>query len=167
MPSEADTRANDIDPALARAGWTAGHIIREYYFTDGRKLSGNQRGKRCFVDYLLHHNHHHLAIIKGLQQAIDYAKKLQIRFVFSSNGKEIYAFDLAEGKGAFVEQYPSPAELLAQSEVSLGLGEQLRQIPFLLDGAMQARYYQALAVNAATDAIAQGQKRVLLTLATL
>lgn len=176
MPSEADTRANDIDPALARAGWTASHIIREYYFTDGRKLSGNQRGKRCFIDYLLHHNHHHLAIIeakkssehptKGLQQAIDYAKKLQIRFVFSSNGKEIYAFDLAEGKGAFVEQYPSPAELLAQSEVSLGLGEQLRQIPFLLDGAMQARYYQALAVNAATDAIAQGNPRILLTLAT-
>jgi type I restriction enzyme R subunit len=54
MLSESDTRANYIDPALVAAGWTAQHIIREHYFTDGRKLAGGQRGKRCFVDYLLH-----------------------------------------------------------------------------------------------------------------
>jgi type I restriction enzyme R subunit len=54
MPSEADTRANYIDPALADAGWDSSTIIREYYFTAGRKLAGGQRGTRCFVDYLLH-----------------------------------------------------------------------------------------------------------------
>ena len=53
MPSEADTRANFIDPALAEAGWGADTIIREYFFTAGRKLACGQRGTRCFVDYLL------------------------------------------------------------------------------------------------------------------
>ena len=85
-PSEADTRANFIDPALVSAGWNSNQIIREYYFTDGRKLAGNQRGSRCFVDYLLYKNNQHLAIIEakkqsshptqGLQQAINYAEKL-------------------------------------------------------------------------------------------
>jgi len=96
MTSEADTRANFIDPALLAAGWGSQQIIREYYFTDGRKLAGDQRGSRCFVDYLLHSDNRHLAIIeakkqsahptKGLQQAIDYAEKLSVRFVYSTNG---------------------------------------------------------------------------------
>jgi type I restriction enzyme R subunit len=52
--SEADTRANYIDPALKAANWQSSNIIREHYFTDGRKLAGGTRGRRCFVDYLLH-----------------------------------------------------------------------------------------------------------------
>jgi len=82
-------------------------IIREYYFTDGRKLTGNQRGSRCFVDYLLHNDNQHLAIIeakkqsahptRGLQQAINYAKKLNIQFIYSTNGEQIYAFYLLSG----------------------------------------------------------------------
>jgi type I restriction enzyme R subunit len=80
MTSEADTRANYIDPALASSGWQSSQIVREYYFTDGRKLAGGQRGTRCFVDYLLRSSNRHLAIIEakkrsahptqGLQQAI-------------------------------------------------------------------------------------------------
>ena len=54
MASEADTRANYIDPALRAAHWLPSHIIREHYFTDGRKMAGGVRGRRCFVDYLLH-----------------------------------------------------------------------------------------------------------------
>ncbi|MDQ6970228.1 MAG: restriction endonuclease subunit R, partial [Mariprofundus sp.] len=94
MTSEADTRANFIDPALVSSGWMSHQIIREYYFTDGRKLAGNQRGSRCFVDYLLHSDNRHLAIIEakkqsahptqGLQQAMDYAQKLGIRFIYST-----------------------------------------------------------------------------------
>lgn len=53
MASEADTRANHIDPALRAAHWLPSHIIREHYFTDGRKMAGGVRGRRCFVDYLL------------------------------------------------------------------------------------------------------------------
>jgi len=57
MPhTEADTRANLIDPLLRECGWRAKDIVREYYFTDGRKLIGGKRGKRYFIDYLLHYN---------------------------------------------------------------------------------------------------------------
>jgi type I restriction enzyme R subunit len=176
-PSEADTRANFIDPALASSGWESQQIVREYYFTDGRKLAGNQRGSRCFVDYLLHSESQHLAIIEakkqsahptqGLQQAIGYAQKLGVRFVYSSNGEKIYEFDLESGKGDYVKNYPTSVELLARySGRTNDLGRELRSIPFYLGVGMQPRYYQELAVHAATDAIGNGKDRALLTLAT-
>lgn len=175
--SEADTRANYIDPALKDAGWSAITIRRDYYFTDGRKLVAGARKTRCFADYLLHKNNRHLAILeakkksedptKGLQQAIGYAEKLQVRFVYSSNGLQIYAFDMETGKGKFIENYPSPDELEKQyTSCSNQISEQLRSIPFLLEGAMRPRYYQELAVNAVTDAIGENKKRILITLAT-
>jgi type I restriction enzyme R subunit len=175
--SEADTRANYIDPALKAANWQSSNIIREHYFTDGRKLAGGTRGRRCFVDYLLHKDNRYLAVVeakkedehptKGLQQAIDYAKKLNVRFVYSSNGKATYEFDLETGKGDYIEFYPTPAELEQRFEsTTTDLGQQLRNIPFHLEGAMQPRYYQELAVHAATDAIGQSKPRILLTLAT-
>ena len=177
MQSEADTRANYIDPALAAADWKPLNVIREHYFTDGRKLAGGVRGRRCFVDYLLHKDNRYLAIVeakkesehptKGLQQAIDYANKLLVRFVYSSNGKQTYEFDLETGKGEYVEFYPTPEELEKRyAGKNSNLGQELRNVPFHLEGAMQPRYYQELAVHAATDAIGQGKSRVLLTLAT-
>ncbi|HNR15111.1 MAG TPA: hypothetical protein PKG90_00465 [Chitinophagaceae bacterium] len=66
MPfSEADTRANYIDPALQNKGWQAQHIRREYSFADGRKLFGDRRGERCRVDYLLIHQNIFIAIIEA------------------------------------------------------------------------------------------------------
>lgn len=177
MSSESDTRANYIDPALKAASWQPSNIIREHYFTDGRKLAGGARGRRCFVDYLLHKDNRYLAVVeakkesehptKGLQQAIDYAKKLLVRFVYSSNGKQTYEFDLETGKGEYIEFYPTPQELEQRyAGITSSLGQQLRNVPFHLEGSMQPRYYQELAVHAATDAIGQGKPRVLLTLAT-
>ena len=61
--SESDTRANYIDPALRLANWLPANIVREHYFTDGRKLAGGLRGKRCFVDYLLVKDSRYLAIV--------------------------------------------------------------------------------------------------------
>ncbi len=175
--SEADTRANYIDPALATSGWVSSQIIREYYFTDGRKLAGGQRGTKCFVDYLLHRDNQHLAIIEakkkaahptqGLQQAIDYAKKLSVRFVYSTNGEKIYEFNLETGKGDYVDNYPNSDELLARyAGKTNDLGRGLRNIQFYLEAGMRPRYYQELAVHAATDAIGGDKPRVLLTLAT-
>lgn len=175
--SESDTRANYIDPALSSSGWSPELIVREYYFTDGRKMAGGVRGKRCYVDYLLHKDNHFLAIIeakkrdehptKGLQQAINYADKLKIRFVYSSNGQEIYEFDNIKGTGEFVDKYPSPEELAKRySGEWTDISKELRNIPFLIEGALQPRYYQELAVHSATDAIGKGQDRILLTLAT-
>lgn len=177
MGTEADTRANYVDPALRAAHWRSEHIRREFYFTDGRKLANNQRSKRCYVDYLLHKNNRFLAVIEakkeglppteGLQQAINYAQKLQVRFVYSSNGKRIYEFDRETGKGEFIEFYPTPDELESRYLDEINKTEQvLRSIPFLLEGSWQPRYYQQLAVHAATDAIALDKKRILLTLAT-
>ena len=81
--SESDTRANFIDPLLQDCGWNSENLQREYYFTDGRKILNNKRGKRKFVDYLLKNRNVNLAILEakssdkhpteGLQQAIDYA----------------------------------------------------------------------------------------------
>lgn len=177
MTTEADTRANYIDPALAASGWNSDQIAREYYFTDGRKLAAGQRGSRCFVDYLLHSKNQHLAIIeakkqaahptKGLQQAIDYAKKLAVRFIYSTNGEQIYEFDLENSIGDFVDNYPTPEELLSRyTGNTTDFGRQLRNIPFYLEAGMHPRYYQELAVHAATDAIGAGKPRILLTLAT-
>jgi len=144
VASEADTRANFIDPALLAAGWGKHQIIREYYFTDGRKLAGNQRAGRCFVDYLLYTENQHLATIEakkqsahptqGLQQAMAYAQKLSIRFIYSTNGEKIYEFDLESGKGEYVEGYPGPDELLARyAGKSSDLSRELRNIPFHLE----------------------------------
>lgn len=175
--SESDTRANYIDPALSSSGWSPELIVREYYFTDGRKMAGGVRGKRCYVDYLLHKDNLFLAIIeakkrdehptKGLQQAIDYADKLKIRFVYSSNGQEIYEFDMIKGAGVFIDKYPNPEELVNRySREWTDITKELRNIPFLIEGTLQTRYYQELAVHSATDAIGKGKDRILLTLAT-
>jgi len=175
--TEADTRANLIDPLLKECGWLQPHIVREYYFTDGRKLIGGKRGKRYFVDYLLHYNNTNLAIIEakaehkdpldGLQQSINYAQKLGIQVVYATNGRKIYEHDLTTGKGEWVERFASPEALFARRfPVLTSEKETLIRQPFHFEGSMKPRYYQQLAVDKTLEAIANGQERVLLTLAT-
>ncbi|PKW20536.1 EcoAI/FtnUII family type I restriction enzme subunit R [Flavobacterium lindanitolerans] len=175
--SEADTRANYIDPKLIESDWTSDNIEREYYFTDGRKLLGNQRGKRLYLDYLLKFNNINLGLIeakrsdehptKGLQQAIDYAEKLKIDFVYSTNGKQIYEFNRTVGKGDYIEKFPTPQELYNRLYgKNIELKKKLHNIPFYLTGAMRPRYYQEIAVNKVLENIAEEKKRILLTLAT-
>lgn len=174
--SEADTRANFIDPKLAAQQWESGHIIREYYFTDGRKLIGNKRGKRLFADYLLRFNNVKLALIEakkasshpteGLQQVIDYGRKLNLDFVYTTNGKQIYEFQLSKGKGQYIDNFPTPSELYDKiHNENKNLKEHLHRIPFLLE-KFEPRYYQEAAVNSAIEHIANGDRRILLTLAT-
>ena len=175
--SESDTRANFIDPLLQDCGWKPVNIQREYYFTDGRKILNNKRGKRKFVDYLLKHRNVNLGIVEakssdrhpteGLQQAIDYANDLNVRFVYSSNGIKHYEFDTSVGKGDYIERFPSPDDLFRRV-VANATVEQERLLVQPLDnsGSNQPRYYQIVAVNKAIEAISSGRKRVLLTLAT-
>lgn len=175
--SESDTRANFIDPKLVDSHWEPIHIVREYYFTDGRKLLGNKRGKRLFLDYLLKFNNTNLAIVeakklgdhptKGLQQALEYAEKLKINFVYATNGKRIYEFDTRTGKGDYIDKFPTPQELYNRLFGKKNeLKEQLHNIPFLLTGNFGPRYYQEIAVNKVMESIADGEDRILLTLAT-
>ncbi|MBA6151506.1 DEAD/DEAH box helicase family protein [Gelidibacter gilvus] len=177
MLSESDTRANYIDPKLVDSKWEPIHIVREYYFTDGRKLLGNKRGKRLFIDYLLKYNNANLAIVeakklddhptKGLQQALEYAEKLDINFVYATNGVRIYEFDRRIGKGDYIDDFPTPKEMYDRLFGKTNqLKEQLHNIPFLLTGNFGPRYYQEIAVNKTMESIADGQDRILLTLAT-
>jgi type I restriction enzyme R subunit len=174
--SESDTRAKLIDPKLKESGWEE-FVIREHYFTDGRKLLGGKRGQRLFADYLLRYKNTNLAIIEakklgkhptdGLQQAIRYADKLKVKFIFATNGEKIYQFDMKIGTGDYIDDFPTPETLFQESVDNLtSLKKQLIDIPFYLVGDKQPRYYQEIAVNKAIEAIADEKNRVLLTLAT-
>ena len=175
--TESDTRSKLIDPKVKESNWNESHIIREYYFTDGRKLIGGKRGKRYFVDYLLTYKNTNLAIIEakadtkdpldGLQQSINYAEKLKIDFVYSTNGLKIYEHSLIEGKGKCIESYPTPQELF---ERKFGKVEPKKETvityPFHIEGNMKPRFYQQIAVQKTIEAIANNKDRILLTLAT-
>lgn len=174
--SEADTKAKLITPKLKESDWSESNIIREYYFTDGRKLIGNKRGERYFVDYLLIYKNVNLAIVEakradkdaldGLQQSINYGEKLQVDFVYSSNGHKIYEHSMKEGKGKFVESFPTPDELFKRK-----FGQIASKSEFLITQAFslndkKPRFYQQIAIQKTIEAISSGKERVLLTLAT-
>lgn len=175
--SEADTRAKFIDPKLKDDGREEINIIREYYFTDGRKLIGWKRSKQCFADYILKYNRKNIAIVEAkredkevtewLEQVKNYARKLDIRFVYSTNGKWIYEFDMQNGKWQIIDKYPSPTELYRRTfEFQNTIKDILLKEPFHIVWPMSPRYYQELAVNKTMEALADGKDRILLTLAT-
>jgi type I restriction enzyme R subunit len=175
--SEADVRAKLTTPQLLCDGWSENYIVREYYFTDGRKLIGNKRGKAYKVDYLLTYKNTNLAIVEakaedkdpldGLQQSINYAQKLKIDYVYSTNGHKIYEHSLCEGNGRYVDKYPSPNELFQRKFGFMdNKKENIVTQPFHIEGNMKPRFYQQIAVQKTIDSIANGKDRLLLTLAT-
>jgi len=89
--SESDTRFKLIDPCIKDSDWLESNIVRVYFFTDGRKIIGNKRGKRCFVDYLLTYKNTNLAIIE--------VKAVQKLIESISNGKDRVLLTLATGTG--------------------------------------------------------------------
>lgn len=174
--SESDTRSKFIDQKLKNDGWQENSIIREYYFTDWRKLLWNARWKRKFADYILSYKWIKLAIIEAkkldleatewLEQVKEYAKILNLRFVFSTNWKKVYQFDMQTGFWSFVENYPNPEELYEMVfEVENEAREILLKEPFYLTDK-KPRYYQEIAIQKTMEKIAENQKRILLTLAT-
>lgn len=175
--SESDTRSKLIDPKIKESNWSENNIVREYFFTDGRKLIGNKRGKRYFVDYLLTYKNTNLAIIEakaqtkdpldGLQQSINYAQKLKIDFVYATNGDKIYEHSLLEGSGKWIENYPTPDELFNKKFGQIDTKkENTITYPFHIEGNMKPRFYQQIAVQKSIESIANGKDRILLTLAT-
>lgn len=177
MYSESDTRSKYIDPQLFAQGWQESQIVRERYFTDGRKLLRNKRGKQCFVDYLLKDFGLNLAIVEAkkyglpptewLEQVKEYGRKLSVRWVYSTNGQEIYEFDLESGLGKFIDRYPTPAELYERyTDECATIRQQILSVPYYIDSNKRPRYYQDLAITKTLTAIASGKDRTLLTLAT-
>lgn len=175
--TESDTRAKLIDPRIKASDWLESNIVREYYFTDGRKLIGGKRGKQYYVDYLLTYKNTNLAIIEskaenrdpldGLQQSINYAEKLKIDYVYATNGHKIYEHSLKEGRGDWIDAYPTPEALFERKYGKpTPKAEEVMTYPFHIEGSMKPRFYQQIAVQKTIEAIADGKDRVLLTLAT-
>lgn len=178
--NEAETRAEHIDPALKAAGWgvVAGSYVKREHITLGRLQGGGKRGKQEIADYVLVYKNQKLAVIEakawdkpyteGVAQAKTYAKKLNSRFAYATNGQRIYGIDMQTGKETDVAHYPSPDELwnLTFAEQN-AWRDKFAEIPFEdKGGTWGARYYQHNAIEAVLEAIANNEQRILLTLAT-
>ena len=188
--SERDICTKFITPALRKAGWDEMLQIREEFsFTKGRIIVRGKlvsRGKSKRADYILYYKPNiPLAIIEakdnthgvgdGLQQGLEYATTLGIPFVFSSNG-DGFVFHDRTGSGATPESnlsldaFPSPADLWARYAQWKGFDAEAEKIvlqDYYDDGSGKTpRYYRVNAVNAAIEAIAKGQDRILLVMAT-
>lgn len=188
--SERDICSKFINPALEQAGWTAHQIREEVTFTNGQIMVRGKlhtRGERKRADYVLYYKKNiPLAVIEakdnnhslgsGMQQALAYADCLQVPFVFSSNG-DGFLFHDQTGLFGKVEQelgmdeFPSPEYLWKLYEQYKGLttpeSKQIVEYPYYDDGSGRIpRYYQVNAVNKAIEAIARGQNRILLVMAT-
>ena len=188
--SERDIRTKYITPALVNAGWDLQTQIREeVYFTDGRiYVRGNMhtRGKRKFADYILYYKPHiPIAVIEakdnthtvgaGMQQALGYAEILDIPFVFSSNGDGFVFHDKTSTGGTLeselpLDSFPSPATLWSKYTAYKGIAADREPVvaqDYFADGSERSpRYYQQIAINRAVEAIARGDERVLLVMAT-
>ena len=185
--SEEDIKIKYITPAIQKSNWDIQTQVRcEYYYTAGKmnvRENVATRGKRKFVDYLLSYKSNlPIAIIEakdnnvteahGIQQAIGYAVDLDIPFAYSSNGSKFYEHDRLTGKERelSMEEFPTPEELwnryIEEKELT---EEQLKVItePYYFMSAYKTpRYYQRIAINKTVEAIAKGQKRILLVMAT-
>lgn len=181
LETEADTRAERIDPVLSAAGWgtVEGSKVRREVICPGRIQTGGKRGKSLSCDYVLIHKGHKLAVLEakragishrnGVGQAKDYAQRLKARFAYASNGLAWYGIDMATGKeGDVALPFPTPDELWDRTFADRNIWrERFGEVDFETDGGKwELRYYQHNAITAALDAIAEGNRRILLTLAT-
>ena len=193
MPlSESDTRAKLIDPAIHARGWTEDLIRREETAATVDIIDGFPRRRaRGRVDYvlrvkvnpgtqpvavaLIEAKAEHLPPAHGLEQAKLYAtsKRLNVPFVFSSNGHLFVEYDRITGMTSAprpLAQMPTPAELRSRYEQRMGFTLDAPLAKPLLarytGGEATRRYYQDAAIRAVLEKVARGEKRALLSLAT-
>jgi len=186
--TEEDIKYRCITPAVEKAGWIKEQIFFEYFFTDGQvQLMGNttKRGKRKKADYILTHltGKLPLAIIEakdadhtvgdGMQQAIDYAQFLNVPFAYSSNGRGFIEHDFFTGTETelSMDQFPTETQLWSRYLKGKGLDSVQEKIVteqdyFNVFSPKKPRYYQRVAIDRTLEAVAKGQKRILLVMAT-
>ena len=191
--TEADIRTKFITPALIGAHgdkWDLMTQIREEaYFTKGRVIVRGktvQRGEAKKADYLLFYkpnlpiavieakdNHH--SVGAGMQQALEYAEILDVPFAYSSNGDAFLEHDRTVTGGVVtreipLDQFPRPDELWNRYCIAKGLTDQQIAVAtqdYFEDGSQKSpRYYQLIAINRTVEAIARGENRILLVMAT-
>ncbi|TXH01309.1 MAG: DEAD/DEAH box helicase [Candidatus Moraniibacteriota bacterium] len=188
--TEQDICSKFILPAVTSAGWSLQSQIREQYsFTAGRIIvRGNTiaRGDRKRADFILFQKPNTpLALIEakdnkhsvgsGMQQALEYAEALDIPFVYSSNGDAFLEHVLLPSADPIereipMDQFPSPEELARRYRELKGITSEVEAVfeqeYFQELGGKEPRYFQRVAINRAVEAIARGQKRILLVMAT-
>ncbi len=188
--SERDICTKYITPAIEKSGWNRDtQFLEEVSFTDGKiyvrgKLTGRGKSKRA--DYILYYkpnipvaiieakdNNH--SVRSGIQQALDYARILDIPCVFSSNGDGFLFHDRTANKNIETEldinHFPSPEQLWEKYKTYKGIitpkAEKIAGQDYFYDGSgKKPRYYQQIAINRTVEAIANGQNRILLVMAT-
>ncbi len=183
--SEEDIKLQYITPAIT-SKWDRGKITMETQVTDGKiNLKGNFvfREKPKRADYILYLNANNpIAIIEakdnkhsishGLQQAMTYAQMLDLPFAYSSNGDGFAEHDFLTGKERQfgLDEFPTEAELVARFKHESGMTpaqEMVIEQPYYSSqNTYPPRYYQRIAINRTVDAIARGQNRLLLVMAT-
>lgn len=185
--TEEDIKLNYITPALNNKGWRNGdNITMETRITDGRiNLKGNlaYREKPKRVDYLLYINKYHpIAVVEakdnnhtpsfGIQQAKTYAQMLDLPYAYSSNGDMFHEFNFLTGKERTfpMNAFPTVETMLARYKAEKHLTDTEKRLidqPYYSSqNSYPPRYYQRNAVNRTLDAIARGQDRILLVMAT-
>lgn len=174
--NEADTRAQYIDPALKKAGWTGSNVRRELQITSGRILGGGKKSAPLKADYFLQYGGRRLAVVEakrfdsnyteGHAQAVEYAQKLDLPFAFATNGQKIRFIDMRSGKESDLASYPTPQQLIEMLDEPANVWRsRFEAFPYESKYG-DVRYYQSIAVERALSAIAKNEKRILLTLAT-
>ncbi len=185
--TEEEVKLNYITPAIEQAGWQKKQIRMEYAIDAGKiVLRGNvvKRLKKKKADYVLFYKENlPLAVIEakdndhligdGMFQAQEYAKKLDVRFVFTSNGDGFLCHDMETGeeKQINLNEFPSPDELYnKQFKQEIEDNPNLKTVidtPYYYgEETYPPRYYQRIAINRTVEAVAKGKDRLLLVMAT-
>lgn len=182
--TEEDIKLQYITPAII-SKWDVRKITMETQVTDGKiNLKGNFvfREKPKRADYILYMSANNpIAVIEakdnkhsishGLQQAMTYAQMLDLPFAYSSNGDGFAEHDFLTGKERVIglDEFPSESELIERFKQESGMTsaqEAIIQQPYYSSqNTYPPRYYQRIAINRTVDAIARGQKRLLLVMA--
>ena len=181
--TEADTCRRYVLPRLYSAGWVDDQISEQKSFTDGRIVVAGSKVKRRpqkRADYLLRYRRDFpIAVVEaktvyanpgdGLQQAKEYAQILGLKFAYATNGQGIVEHDFLTGRDNDLEGFPSADELWKRLRASEAIDDKTAErvlAPCYPISGKAPRYYQEIAINRAVQAILQGERRVLLTLAT-
>ena len=191
--TEADIRTKFITPAIVGSGdikWDVMTQIREeVYFTKGRVIVRGKtvkRGEAKKADYLLYFKpnlpiavveakDNNFSVGAGMQQALEYAEILDVPFAYSSNGDAFLEHDRTGNSGVVereipLDQFPTPEELWTRYCLAKGYDNQQKAVTtqdYYDDGSQKTpRYYQLIAINRTVEAIARGENRILLVMAT-
>lgn len=187
--SETSIITKYILPAITNSGWNQGQIAQEVGFTDGKITVRKKivsRGSRKRADIILYYKDNlPLAIIEakdnnhsinsGMQQGLNYGDILDIPFVYSSNGDGFIEHDRTKTEGTIereltLEEFPPPEELWNRYKLYKGITKEQEEVVthnyYYDQDTFPPRYYQRIAINRTVEAIAKGQDKVLLVMAT-